>query len=76
MVTEEAWAERVVCGPDVARHRETIQKYVDAGFDHNFLHQIGREQEALMDFCGREILPCSPTGRLNLPARNPRCGRS
>jgi G6PDH family F420-dependent oxidoreductase len=56
-VTEDQIAEMVVCGPDPQKHIEKIQKYIDAGFDHVYLHQVGPEQAGFMEFCRREILP-------------------
>jgi hypothetical protein len=50
-------AKDVVCGPDPQRHVEMIQKYVDAGFDHVYVHQVGPDQEGFMRFYQREILP-------------------
>jgi coenzyme F420-dependent glucose-6-phosphate dehydrogenase len=61
MVTEEAIAEEVPCGPDPERHLKAIRRYADAGFDHVCLHQVGPDQEGFMRFCAREILP--PLGR-------------
>ena len=57
MVTEEAVAETVVCGPDVDRHLAGIQDYIDAGFDHVCVHQIGPDQEGALRFYAREVLP-------------------
>ena len=57
MVSEDDVAERVVCGPDPASHVEGIQKLVDAGFDHVYVHQIGPDQDGFFDFCVREVLP-------------------
>lgn len=56
-VREEDVTERVVCGPDPQRHLEQIQKYVDAGFDHVYIHQVGPDQEGFFRFYQREILP-------------------
>lgn len=50
-------AESVVCGPDPERHRAAIQEYIDAGYDHVYVHQIGPEQDGFFDFYEREILP-------------------
>ncbi|HEX5375551.1 MAG TPA: TIGR03557 family F420-dependent LLM class oxidoreductase [Solirubrobacterales bacterium] len=50
-------AESVVCGPDPERHRAAIQEYVDAGYDHVYVHQIGPEQGGFFDFYEREVLP-------------------
>jgi coenzyme F420-dependent glucose-6-phosphate dehydrogenase len=56
-VREEDVAEAVVCGPDPERHRAAIQEYVDAGYDHVYVHQIGDDQEGFFNFYEREILP-------------------
>jgi coenzyme F420-dependent glucose-6-phosphate dehydrogenase len=50
-------AENVICGPDPERHRAAIQEYVDAGYDHVYVHQIGPEQGGFLDFYEREVLP-------------------
>lgn len=57
MVTEDQVAEAVVCGPDPQRHLEKIRTYVEAGFDHVYLHQIGPDQAGFIDFVRREIMP-------------------
>jgi coenzyme F420-dependent glucose-6-phosphate dehydrogenase len=57
IVTEDMIAERVVCGPDLDRLREAVQKYVDAGYEQVYLHQIGPDQEAFIETVGREVLP-------------------
>jgi coenzyme F420-dependent glucose-6-phosphate dehydrogenase len=50
-------AESVVCGPDPERHRAAIREYVDAGYDHVYVHQIGPDQGGFFDFYEREVLP-------------------
>ena len=57
LVTEDKVAEMVVCGPDPRRHLELIQKYVDAGFDHVYVHQVGPDQEGFMRFYREKIMP-------------------
>ena len=57
LVTPEKVAESVVCGPDPERHLAKIREYVDAGFDHVYVHQIGRDQKGFFDFYEREVLP-------------------
>jgi G6PDH family F420-dependent oxidoreductase len=57
MVTEDDVADRVACGPDPDTHIDEIESFVDAGFDHVYVHQVGPEQEAFMEFYEREILP-------------------
>jgi G6PDH family F420-dependent oxidoreductase len=57
MVSEEQVAKEIVCGPDPQRHLEMIQQYVDAGFDHVYVHQVGPDQEGFFRFYQREVLP-------------------
>jgi coenzyme F420-dependent glucose-6-phosphate dehydrogenase len=57
MVDEEDIAASVVCGPDPQRHIDAIAEYVDAGYDHVYLHQVGPDQDGFFDFYEREILP-------------------
>jgi Glutamate-cysteine ligase family 2(GCS2) len=54
---EEDIAESVICGPDPERHRAAIEEYVDAGYDHIYVHQIGPDQEGFFEFYEREVLP-------------------
>lgn len=56
-VTPEAVGETVTCGPSVERHLETIGKYVDAGYDHVVLVQVGQEQERFLSFFEKELAP-------------------
>jgi len=56
-LTEEMVAELVPCGPDPETHLAQLRKFVDAGYDHVFVHQIGDDQEQAIDFYRREILP-------------------
>ena len=61
MVTEEDVAKLVVCGPDPERHVEMIERYAQAGYDHVYVHQIGSEQEAFIEFYEGEVMPrCAP----------------
>jgi len=56
-ITEDDIVKEVVCGPDPQKHLEKIQSYVEAGFDHVYLHQVGPEQGGFLEFCQRQILP-------------------
>jgi G6PDH family F420-dependent oxidoreductase len=49
-------AEAVVCGPDPDRHREAIEEFERAGFDHVYVHQVGPDQDGFLRFYEREIL--------------------
>jgi coenzyme F420-dependent glucose-6-phosphate dehydrogenase len=56
-VNEDEVAELVACGPDPERHVEMIERFVQAGYDHVYVHQIGPDQEGFLRFYEREILP-------------------
>ena len=49
-VREEDVAKTVPCGPDPEKHRAALKKYVDAGFDHVAIHQVGPDQEGFFRF--------------------------
>jgi G6PDH family F420-dependent oxidoreductase len=57
LLTEDAVAESVLCGPDPARHLGKIREYVEAGFEHVCVHQVGADQEGFLRFYAREVLP-------------------
>jgi len=57
MVTEDRVAEEVACGPDPQRHIDAIRKYIDAGYDHVCVHQVGPDQAGFIEFYEREIMP-------------------
>jgi G6PDH family F420-dependent oxidoreductase len=56
-VTEDDVAEAVSCGPDPEHVVKAIREYVDAGYDHVYLHQIGPDQEGFFQFFDREVRP-------------------
>jgi coenzyme F420-dependent glucose-6-phosphate dehydrogenase len=49
--------EAVVCGPDVDRHVEGIREFLDAGYTHVYVHQLGPDQDGFISFYEREVLP-------------------
>jgi coenzyme F420-dependent glucose-6-phosphate dehydrogenase len=55
--TEDELAKKVPMGPDPETYISRLQKYVEAGFDYIFLHQIGHDQAGFFDFVTREVLP-------------------
>ena len=57
MVRPEDIAKQVPHGPKAQTYLEGIDKYVEAGFDHVYLHQIGPDKEGFIRFCESEILP-------------------
>lgn len=56
-VSPDIVAEKITCGPSVDRHLKAISKYVDAGFDHIVLTQIGPEQNYFLDMFEKELAP-------------------
>ena len=57
LVTEDQVAEQIACGPDPELHLAKIQPFIDAGYDHVYLHQVGPDQEGFFRFAERELLP-------------------
>lgn len=57
MLTDEQAVKDVVCGPDVQEYLENIQKFVDAGYSHVYLHQVGKDQEGFFTFWQKELMP-------------------
>ncbi|MDB5178174.1 MAG: putative F420-dependent oxidoreductase [Patescibacteria group bacterium] len=57
MLTPEAATEHVALGPDPQRHIGAIQAFIDAGYDHVYVHQIGPRQAEFLRFYEREVLP-------------------
>jgi len=55
LVREEDIARKIVCGPDPEPVIAKIQEYVDAGFDHIFLHQVGPDQDGFFKFFQNEL---------------------
>jgi G6PDH family F420-dependent oxidoreductase len=57
-VTEEQVAQGISCGPDVKKHVDAVTRFLDAGFTHVALLQIGGDsQNEFIDFAERELLP-------------------
>ena len=49
-VSPETVAQVVSCGPSPERHLEAINRYVQAGYDHIILVQVGPHQDEFLDF--------------------------
>jgi G6PDH family F420-dependent oxidoreductase len=56
-VRPEDLADKLSAGPDAQVHLATIQKYLDAGFDHLVLTCPGDDQAGFIAFCQKELLP-------------------
>ncbi len=57
LANEESLVGKVPMGPDAEMYVSRIQEYIDTGFDHIFLHQIGHDQDGFFEFMSREVLP-------------------
>jgi coenzyme F420-dependent glucose-6-phosphate dehydrogenase len=57
LVDEATAAKTIVCGPDPQKHIEGVQEFIDAGYDHIYIHQIGRDQMGFFRFYAQEVLP-------------------
>ena len=54
-VRKEDVVQHFACGPDVARHLEVVQPFVDAGFDHVVIMNAGTDPDGFLDFYTREL---------------------
>ena len=58
IVSEEEATKSTPCGPDItAELLESVGKYIDAGYDHLYFHQIGPDQDGFFRFWEREFQP-------------------
>jgi coenzyme F420-dependent glucose-6-phosphate dehydrogenase len=62
LITPDSVAEKVVCGPGTKPILEKVGAFVDAGFDHVFIHQVGPRQEEFLGFAKDELLPAIDRG--------------
>ncbi len=54
-ITADEVKAQFACGPDVSRHLEVAQQFVDAGFDHLVTLNAGPDPGGFMDFFAREL---------------------
>jgi G6PDH family F420-dependent oxidoreductase len=58
LVTPEMATKSIPCGPDIAEQLvESVARYVEAGYDHLYFHQIGSDQDGFFGFWERELRP-------------------
>lgn len=57
LVTAEAVAEGIACGPDADLHANRVQAYVDAGVDEVYVQQIGPDMDGFFTTWEKEVLP-------------------
>lgn len=56
-ISADTFRGHLACGPDPQPYVDLIRSYVDAGFDHVFIHQVGHQQAGFIDFFRREVMP-------------------
>jgi G6PDH family F420-dependent oxidoreductase len=56
-VSPETVAQGVSCGPAVDRHLQAIERFVQAGYDHIILLQVGPDQDSFFDLFERALAP-------------------
>ncbi|MEA2432984.1 MAG: hypothetical protein QOG54_441 [Actinomycetota bacterium] len=56
-VSESDISEKLALGPDPDDHISSIREFIDAGYDHVFVHQIGPDQEGFIRFYEDQVLP-------------------
>ena len=61
-VSPETVAQTVSCGPAPERHLEAIDRFVQAGYDHIILLQVGPDQDRFFDLFERELAPALRDG--------------
>ena len=60
----------VILGPEPRKHIDAINKFIDAGFDHVYVHQIGPRQEQFFRFYTEKVLPKFSTARKSANGSN------
>ena len=67
-VDESELTAKIICGPDAAPIIDEARKFEEAGFDHIYFHQVGKNQQEFMEFYRGEIAP--KLGGKVAPTRN------
>jgi G6PDH family F420-dependent oxidoreductase len=57
LVTPEAVAGQVACGPEPKRHIEAVRPYLEAGVDELYVQQIGPDQDEFFTAWANDVLP-------------------
>ncbi len=57
MTDAENLTRGIVCGNDPKNHIDEIKRFIKAGYDHVFIHQLGPEQEGFIKFYEEAVLP-------------------
>jgi G6PDH family F420-dependent oxidoreductase len=57
LVTVEAMAQKVPCGPDLEPIVNSFKEQIDAGFDRIYINQMGYNHDEFFPFFTRELMP-------------------
>jgi hypothetical protein len=57
MLTVEQTAGSVPCGPDPEPIVDAVREFVDAGYDHVYLHQVGQDMDGFVRCWTEEVRP-------------------
>jgi len=57
LVTRDMTRESIVGGPDIDRHIESFQPYVEAGFEEIYVANMGPHYREMIEAFGRDVLP-------------------
>jgi coenzyme F420-dependent glucose-6-phosphate dehydrogenase len=57
MVSADDVAQTLTVGPDPQKHLDAIRSYLDAGYEHVYVHQVGPDQLPFMEFYTGSVLP-------------------
>jgi G6PDH family F420-dependent oxidoreductase len=57
LVDEDAATKSTPCGPDVEPVVESVKKFIDAGFDRLYFHQVGPDQYGFLEFWQDSLRP-------------------
>lgn len=55
MISKKDIAKEVICGPDPEPYVKELQKFLNAGYDHLYIHQVGPDQAGFFRFYEREL---------------------
>lgn len=57
LMDPEKITEGMPLGCDPKKHIKGINEFVDAGFDHVYVHQVGPRQDQFFRFYAEEVIP-------------------
>jgi G6PDH family F420-dependent oxidoreductase len=88
LIAPEKTLEGIPLGPDPRKHIDGVEKFIEAGYDHIYVHQVGPRQEEFIRFYSEQVLPHfrkragssdraapKPNYRSNSGARSERAGK-